>query len=78
MASVLSTADLVVLLSEYEAHPVAVMEALALGRRVLTSDTSGFAELAQKGLTQTVSFKVVARRNCCHYGSGASGPPALR
>ena len=57
MASVLSTADLVVLLSEYEAHPVAVMEALALGRRVLTSDTSGFAELAQKGLTQTVSLK---------------------
>ncbi len=57
MASILSTADLVVLLSEYEAHPVAIMEALALERRVLTSDTSGFAELAQKGLTRTVSLK---------------------
>jgi glycosyltransferase involved in cell wall biosynthesis len=57
IAALLSSADLVVLLSEYEAHPVAVMEALALGRKVLTSDTSGFSELAQKGLTQTVSLK---------------------
>jgi glycosyltransferase involved in cell wall biosynthesis len=56
MASALSAADLVVLLSEYEAHPVAVMEALAMGRRVLTTDTSGFAELTRKGLTRTVAL----------------------
>ncbi len=56
LATLLSAADLVVLFSEYEAHPVAVMEALFLGRKVVTSDTSGFRELAQKGLVQTVSL----------------------
>lgn len=57
MASLLSSADLVVLLSDYEAHPVAVMEALSLGRKVLTSDTSGFIELAKKGLIRTVPLE---------------------
>lgn len=54
LASVLFGAGLVVLLSEYEAHPVAVMEALALRRPVLVSDTSGLRELAQKGLCRSV------------------------
>lgn len=54
MADCLATAGLVVLLSEYEAHPVAVMEALSLGRRVLVSDTSGLRELAEKGLCRAV------------------------
>ncbi|MCA1723297.1 MAG: glycosyltransferase, partial [Thermomicrobia bacterium] len=35
MAALLAQADLVTLLSDYEAHPIAVMEALALGRSVL-------------------------------------------
>ena len=56
LATLLSAADLVVLLSEYEAHPVAVMEALSLGRKVLTSNTSGFIELAQRGLIKTVQL----------------------
>jgi glycosyltransferase involved in cell wall biosynthesis len=54
IADLLGHAALVVLLSEYEAHPVAVMEALSLGRPVLTSDTSGFKELARKGLVRAV------------------------
>ncbi|MFI5013261.1 MAG: glycosyltransferase family 4 protein [Hyphomicrobiales bacterium] len=57
LASLLSRAAVVVLLSEYEAHPVAVMEALYLRRKVLTSDTSGFRELAEKGLVRTVSLQ---------------------
>ncbi len=57
MADVLSEASVVALLSEYEAHPVAVMEALSVGTPVLTSDTSGFAELAAQGLTRAVSLK---------------------
>ena len=44
-----------VLLSDYEAHPVAVMEALGLGRKVLTAHNSGFAELADLGWLATVS-----------------------
>lgn len=54
MAGLLATAGLVVLLSEYEAHPVAVMEALSLGRQVLVADTSGLRELAKKGLCRAV------------------------
>lgn len=54
MARVIAASALVVLLSDYEAHPVAVMEALSLGRPVLTSDTSGFRELAEEGLVRSV------------------------
>jgi len=57
LAGVLSGAGLVVLLSEYEAHPVAVMEALALRRPVLVSDTSGLRELAQQGLCRSVPLQ---------------------
>jgi glycosyltransferase involved in cell wall biosynthesis len=49
IADLLSGAGLMVLLSEYEAHPIAVMEALSLGCPVLVSDTSGLRELAEKG-----------------------------
>jgi glycosyltransferase involved in cell wall biosynthesis len=54
MADVLGNAGLVVLLSEYEAHPVAVVEALALGCNVLVSDTSGLREIADKGLCRSI------------------------
>jgi glycogen(starch) synthase len=57
MANLLASADLVTLLSEYEAHPVAVMEALSLGVPVLTSNTSGFIELAEKGLVQAIPIE---------------------
>lgn len=49
MAEELMQTSLVVLLSEYETHPVAVLEALALRRPVLVAATSGLQELAQKG-----------------------------
>ncbi len=54
MAEALSQASVVALLSEYEAHPVAVMEALALQRPVLVADTSGMSELAQQGLVRAI------------------------
>jgi glycosyltransferase involved in cell wall biosynthesis len=49
MASELSRAALVVLLSDYETHPIAALEALALGRPLLVADNSGMHELAQRG-----------------------------
>jgi glycosyltransferase involved in cell wall biosynthesis len=61
IADVLGSARLVVLLSEYEAHPVAVVEALALGCNVLVSDTSGLREIAEKGLCRSVPL----RANSC-------------
>jgi glycosyltransferase involved in cell wall biosynthesis len=54
MAAALRGASAVALLSEYEAHPVAVMEALALGRPVVVADTSGLSELARAGLARAV------------------------
>jgi glycosyltransferase involved in cell wall biosynthesis len=49
MSDELGGANLVALLSDYEAHPVAVMEALAVGRPVLVTESSGLAEIAAAG-----------------------------
>ena len=54
MAAIMRSASLVTLMSDYEAHPVAVMEALSLGLPVLTSDSSGFRELARANLVRAV------------------------
>jgi len=43
-----------VLLSEYEAHPVAVMEAASLGRPVVVAETTGLRELIVRGLARGV------------------------
>jgi glycosyltransferase involved in cell wall biosynthesis len=53
----LSRAQLVVLLSNYEAHPVSVMEALGLGKRVLVADTTGLRELGALGWVGVVSLR---------------------
>jgi glycosyltransferase involved in cell wall biosynthesis len=57
MAQELSEVDLVVLLSEYETHPIAVLEALAFKRPVLVADTSGMSELSQKGWVRAVPLE---------------------
>jgi len=54
MAAALAKVALVTLLSDYETHPIAALEALALGCPVLVSDTSGLRELASAGLAQMV------------------------
>lgn len=58
MADLLSSAALFVLFSDYEANPVAVMEALSLRRPVLVSDTSGLRELAANGLCRAIPHGV--------------------
>jgi glycosyltransferase involved in cell wall biosynthesis len=55
MAAELSRASLVVLLSDYETHPMAALEALALGCPVLVLATSGLQELAERGWARSVS-----------------------
>jgi glycogen synthase len=57
MAATLARAALVVLLSEAESHPVAVMEALLLKRPVLVADTSGLSELAQRQLVRAIPLE---------------------
>jgi glycosyltransferase involved in cell wall biosynthesis len=75
--------DAVVLLSDYEANPVAIMEALGLGANVLVARTSGLTELADEGLVSAVAVDaappriaeaMLAATRDTRWGAG---PPAL-
>ncbi|MBI4788612.1 MAG: glycosyltransferase family 4 protein [Chloroflexi bacterium] len=57
MAETLSRGALVALMSEYETHPMAAMEAIALRRSVLVADTSGLSELAENGWARAISLR---------------------
>lgn len=56
MASVLSRAALVTLLSDYESQGIAVMEALKFKRPVLVSNTTALEELAERGLARSIAL----------------------
>jgi glycosyltransferase involved in cell wall biosynthesis len=56
MANLLSSARLVILLSDYESQAISVMEALSLGRPVLVADTSALRDIAIRGLARAVSL----------------------
>jgi glycosyltransferase involved in cell wall biosynthesis len=55
MAEQLCDAAVVVLASEYETHPIAAIEAAALGRPLVVADTPGLRELANRGVARIVS-----------------------
>jgi glycosyltransferase involved in cell wall biosynthesis len=55
MDMLLAQASLVVLLSDYEAHPVSLLEAAALGRPILVRRTSGLTELVENGVARGVA-----------------------
>jgi glycosyltransferase involved in cell wall biosynthesis len=57
MAALLRRAGLVALLSDYETHPIAALEALALGRPILVTHTSGLGELADQGFARSVPLR---------------------
>jgi len=75
LANLLSSAALVVLLSEYEAHPVAIMEALSLHRPTLVSDATGLRELAQKGLCRAVPLRAHPRKVASAMAEALAAPP---
>jgi len=62
MARELSRAGLVVLLSDYETHPIAVLEALSLKRPVLVSKTSGLQELVEKGYARGIPLNITPQQ----------------
>lgn len=54
MAELLQRISLVVLLSDFETHPLVALEAAAAGRRLLVADASGLAEIAEDGFARAV------------------------
>jgi glycosyltransferase involved in cell wall biosynthesis len=54
MATALAESSVVAALSDYEAHPVAVMEALGVGRPVVGYDIAGVGELVAAGWVRGV------------------------
>lgn len=56
MGTLLSGSSLVVLFSDYEAHPIAILEALSLQKPVVVTSTSGLKELADRGLARSVTL----------------------
>jgi glycosyltransferase involved in cell wall biosynthesis len=58
----LARVDVVVLLSEFETHPLAALEAIALDRPLLVAGCSGLAELAQRGLARAIDVDAPPRR----------------
>jgi glycosyltransferase involved in cell wall biosynthesis len=54
MARRLSQVDLVVLLSDFETHPIAALEAISLDRPLLVSSRSGLGDLAAQGLARAI------------------------
>jgi glycosyltransferase involved in cell wall biosynthesis len=89
LGALVARADVVALLSDYEAHPVAVMEALGLARPVVLADTSGLTELGRPapdgtpGLATLVppdadgEHVAAALLEAAGSGRWADGPPRL-
>ena len=56
MATALAESSVVAALSDYEAHPVAVMEALCVARPVVGYDVAGIGELFEAGWIRGVPY----------------------
>jgi glycosyltransferase involved in cell wall biosynthesis len=56
LAALLQRASVVAMLSQYEAHPLAVLEALSTGVPVVTGQGSGFSEMEEAGMTTSVPW----------------------
>lgn len=56
LGALIAEADVFCLLSDYEAHPIAVMEAVGAGTSALIADTSGLSELGRAGLARTIEL----------------------
>lgn len=74
LGRLLADADVMVLLSDYEAHPVAVMEAVAAGTPALVADTSGLTELGATGLARTVAVDATPEQVAAAVLDMAAGP----
>lgn len=55
MADDLSRVDVIVLASDHETHPIAVLEGLSAGCRAVVADSPGLRELGEAGLARVVA-----------------------
>lgn len=81
LTALVDSAALVVLLSEFETHPVAALEAAALGKPVLVSDVAGMREMADGGLAVAIPLETAPRevaRVVVEQLARPHKPPALR
>jgi glycosyltransferase involved in cell wall biosynthesis len=78
MGKLVADADVLCLLSEYESHPVAVMEALGAGTKALVADTSGLSELGRAGLATTIALEATAEQVAAAALAVAAAPPPPR
>ena len=62
LGRLVADADVFCLLSESEAHPIAVMEAVGAGTKALVADTSGLSELGRAGLVTTIALEASAEQ----------------
>lgn len=54
MAELLRRVSLVVLMSDFETHPLVALEAAAAGRRLLVANAGGLAEIAEDGFARAI------------------------
>ena len=76
MGERIARAGVMTLLSDYEAHPVAVMEALTAGRPAVVSRTSGLTELADLGWAVGVDQHASAEETAARHRAPARRPGA--
>lgn len=57
MAALLARVSLVILMSEFETHPLVALEAASAGCRLLVADAGGLAELAAEGLARPIPLE---------------------
>jgi glycosyltransferase involved in cell wall biosynthesis len=81
MGKLIADADVFCLLSEYEGHPMAVLEALGAGTKCLIAESPGLAELGRAGLATTVALKAppeqVAAAALAVAAAPRTAPPVL-
>jgi glycosyltransferase involved in cell wall biosynthesis len=77
MANALAQASVLVSLSDYEAHPVGIMEALSVGRPVVGYMKSGVAELVGEGWVYGVDPRSPATEVGRQIVAAMSSPPLI-
>jgi glycosyltransferase involved in cell wall biosynthesis len=78
MARLLASVDLVVLMSEFETHPLVALEAAAAGCRLLVADSSGLGELARDGFARPLPLDAPVEKVAAAILEELGKPPSKR